>query len=51
MVIKHVEVIDLLQLLELAENQAKENHVMQAKIMKMINNLSVVSQEGSQKLE
>jgi len=51
MVIKHVEVIDLLQLLELVKNQEKENHVMQVKIMEMINNLSVVSQEGFQKLE
>jgi len=51
MVIKHVEVIDLLQLLELVKNQEKENHVMQIKIMEMINNLSVVSQEGFQKLE
>jgi hypothetical protein len=39
MVIKHEEVIDHLQQLVLVEDQEKENHVKQAKIMKMINNL------------
>ena len=47
MVTKHAEVIDLLQLLVMAENQVKENLVIKAKTMKeiAINNLWALREE------